>query len=429
MAEETNNGAPAPAGAPWQPATGEDASADAGANFAAAVNQAAKPASDEVIELTAFTAAQAPTLTLESVDEQDAQIVLEDATAPRDVAQVVIEDSLTPEERAQVDAFSQQIDVSNTQQIMQYGAGAQKKMAGFSETALAKVRTQDLGEAGDLIANVVVELKSFDADDDKGFLGLFKRQANKLAGLKARYDKAEANVDKIVHALEGHQVTLMKDSAMLDQLYDLNLVYFKELTMYLLAGRKRLAEVREGELQDLLAKAKQSGRTEDAEAVQKLEAACNRFEKKLSDLDLTRTIAMQMAPQIRLVQSNEMLMVEKIQTILTNTIPLWKSQMVLALGMANNEAALRAQTAVTDMTNELLRKNAEKLKQSTVDVARESERGIVDIETLRATNDNLIQTFDEVIKIQEEGRAKRAEAEVEMRKMEAELKQKLLSIH
>lgn len=429
MAEETNNGAPAPAGAPWQPATGEGASADAGANFAAAVNQAAKPASDEVIELTSFTAAQAPTLTLESVDEQDAQIVLEDATAPRDVAQVVIEDSLTPEERAQVDAFSQQIDVSNTQQIMQYGAGAQKKMAGFSETALAKVRTQDLGEAGDLIANVVVELKSFDADDDKGFLGLFKRQANKLAGLKARYDKAEANVDKIVHALEGHQVTLMKDSAMLDQLYDLNLVYFKELTMYLLAGRKRLAEVREGELQDLLAKAKQSGRTEDAEAVQKLEAACNRFEKKLSDLDLTRTIAMQMAPQIRLVQSNEMLMVEKIQTILTNTIPLWKSQMVLALGMANNEAALRAQTAVTDMTNELLRKNAEKLKQSTVDVARESERGIVDIETLRATNDNLIQTFDEVMKIQEEGRAKRAEAEVEMRKMEAELKQKLLSIH
>ena len=235
-------------------------------------------------------------------------------------------------------------------------------------------------------------------------------------------------MDKIVGALEGHQVTLMKDAAMLDKLYELNLTYFKELTMYLLAGRKRLAAVREGELAELAAKARQTGRTEDAEAVQKLEAACNRFEKKLADLDLTRVIAMQMAPQIRLVQGNEMLMIEKIQTTLVNTIPLWKSQMVLALGMANNEAALRAQSAVTDMTNELLRKNAEKLRQSTVEVARESERGIVDVETLRATNENLIQTFDEVMKIQDEGRAKRAEAEVEIRKMEAELREKLLQV-
>ncbi len=337
------------------------------------------------------------------------------------------EDSLNAEERAQVEAFSQQIDLSDSRILLTYGSGAQKKMADFSETALEKVRTQDLGEAGKLITDVVVELKSFDVEEEKGLFGLFKRQANKVVALKARYDKAEANIDEIVRALEAHQLTLMKDAAMLDKLYELNLTYFKELTMYLAAGRKKLDEVRAGELQQAFAKAKETGRTEDAEAAQKLEAACNRFEKKLTDLDLTRTIAMQMAPQIRLVQANEMLMIEKIQTTLVNTIPLWKSQMVLALGMADNEAALRAQTAVTDMTNELLKKNAEKLKQSTVGVARESERGIVDIETLRATNENLIQTFDEVMKIQEDGRAKRAETERELRKLEAELKQRLLS--
>ncbi len=339
-----------------------------------------------------------------------------------------LEDSLTPEELAQVDAFAKQIDVSNTATVLQYGAGAQKKMADFSESALERVRTQDLGEAGDLIAGVVVELKSFDADEEKGLFGFFKKQANKVTALKARYDKAEANVNKIVGALENHQMALMKDAAMLDKLYELNLTYFKELTMYLLAGKKRLAEVREGELTEAVARAKASGRTEDAEAAQKLEASCNRFEKKLSDLDLTRMIAMQTAPQIRLVQNNEMLMVEKIQTTLVNTIPLWKSQMVLALGIANNEAALRAQSTVTDMTNELLKKNAEKLHQSTVEVARESERGIVDIETLRATNENLIQTFDEVMQIQAEGRQKRAEAEQEIRRMEAELKNKLLEV-
>lgn len=373
-----------------------------------------------------FNDIPAPKLTLNPEEEATEEIVIQATAAPAVNAQPTIEDSLTEEERAQVDAFSQQIDIANSQQVLTYGAGAQKKMADFSESALEKVRTQDLGEAGDLIAGVVVELKSFDADDEKGLFGLFKRQANKVVALKARYDKAEANVNKIVKALETHQVTLMKDAATLDKLYDLNLTYFKELTMYLAAGRKKLAQVREGELKELQAKAQASGRTEDAEAAQKLENACHRFEKKLSDLDLTRTIALQMAPQIRLVQTNELLMIEKIQTTLVNTIPLWKSQMVLALGMANNEAALKAQTAVSNMTNELLKKNAEKLRQSTTEIARESERGIVDIETLKATNENLIQTFDEVMQIQEEGRAKRAEAERELRQMEGELKQKLL---
>lgn len=378
-------------------------------------------------ELTNLTNIPAPTLTLDPV--------VEDTTVKASIIEVEappapsLADSLSAEELAQVDAFAQQIDIANSQQVLTFGSGAQKKMADFSETALERVRTQDLGEAGDLIAGVVTELKSFDADEEsKGLFGLFKRQANKIVALKARYDSAEANVDKIARALEAHQVTLMKDAATMDKLYELNLTYFKELTMYLLAGRQSLAEVREGELAALAAKAQASASTEDAEAVQKLSAACNRFEKKLSDLDLSRTVAMQMAPQIRLVQNNEMLMIEKIQTTLVNTIPLWKSQMLLALGLANNEAALKAQSAVTDMTNELLRKNAEKLKQSTVEVARESERGIVDIETLKATNENLIQTFDEVMKIQAEGRAKRAEAEVEMRRMEAELRSKLLEV-
>ncbi len=378
---------------------------------------------------TDFNDIPAPELTLtpiENANDTTSAIIEATVIDPAMSKQPTLEDSLSAEEKAQVDSFSKQINIADTAQVIQYGAGAQKKMADFSESALDKVRTQDLGEAGQLIANVVTELKSFDVEEEKGIFGFFKKQANKVTAMKARYDKVEANVDKITKALEAHQMTLMKDAATLDKLYELNLTYFKELTMYLLAGRKRLDEVQEGELRELQAKAKQTGRTEDVEAVQKLESACNRFEKKLMDLDLTRTIAMQMAPQIRLVQNNEMLMIEKIQTTLVNTIPLWKSQMVLALGMANNEAALRAQGAVSDMTNELLKKNAEKLKQSTVEVARESERGIVDIETLRATNESLIQTFDEVMKIQDEGRVKRAEAEVELRKMETELKQKLL---
>ncbi len=370
-----------------------------------------------------------PQLTLTpDLDEEAIAVSEVQLIEPTKDAAPALEDSLSTEEMAQVDSFAKQIDITDSKTVLQYGAGAQKKMADFSEAALERVRTQDLGEAGDLIAGVVVELKSFDTEDEKGLFGFFKKQANKVTALKARYDKAEANVNKIVKALENHQMTLMKDAAMLDKLYELNLTYFKELTMYLLAGKKQLAEVRAGKLQELKDRAKSTGRTEDAEAAQKLESSCDRFEKKLSDLDLTRMIAMQTAPQIRLVQNNEMLMVEKIQTTLVNTIPLWKSQMVLALGIANNEEALRAQNAVTDMTNELLQKNAKKLHQSTVDVARESERGIVDIETLRATNQELISTFDEVMQIQAEGRQKRAEAEVEIRKMETELKQKLLSV-
>ena len=377
----------------------------------------------------AFSAAATPQLTLTPVlspeAEEVAKVTIVEVPEPKAPS---LEDNLTADERAQVDAFSKQIDITNSQMVLQYGAGAQSKMASFSETALDKVRTQDLGEAGKLIVDVVTELKGFDAEEEKGFFGLFKKQAAKMGALKARYDKADANIDKIVSALEGYQMTLLKDGATLDKLYDLNMTYFKELTMYLLAGRKRLAEVREGELKQLYETARQTGRAEDIEAAQRMEAACHRFEKKLTDLDLTRTVSMQMAPQIRLIQNNEMLMIEKIQTTVMNTIPLWRSQMVLALGMSNSEEALRAQSAVSDMTNELLRKNAEKLKQSTVEVARESERTIIDIETLRATNDNLIQTFDEVMKIQEEGRAKRAEAEAEIRQMEEQLKAKLLEI-
>lgn len=351
------------------------------------------------------------------------------AAQPADAPAPELDDSmLTDEEKKMVDSFAQQIDVRDSVAILQYGAGAQKKMADFSESALASVRTKDLGEVGGLITDVVTELRSFDATEEKGLFGFFKRGASKIDSLRTRYDKAEANVNKIVDALKGHQMTLMKDAAMLDKMYELNLTYFKELTMYLLAGRKKLADVRTGELQELAAHARETGRAEDAQAAQDLEAMCNRFEKKLGDLDLTRTIAMQTAPQIRLVQNNEITLVEKIQTTIVNTIPLWKSQMVLALGIANSAEAVRAQNAVTNMTNDLLKKNAEMLHSSTVDVARESERGIVDIETLKNTNETLIKTFDEVIQIQEEGRQKRAEAEAEMRRMEADLKQKMLEI-
>ena len=333
---------------------------------------------------------------------------------------------LTEEEKESVEAFSRQIDLSDSTMILSYGSGAQKKMADFSEAALANVRTQDLGEVGDLIAGVVTELREFDATEEKGLFGFFKKGANKIESLRNRYDKAEANVDRIVKTLQDHQMKLMKDAATLDKMYELNLTYFKELTMYLLAGKRRLEEVRTSDLAQLVERARQTGRAEDAQAAQDMEAKCTRFEKKLADLDLTRTIAMQTAPQIRLVQGNEMTMIEKIQTLIMHTIPLWKSQMVLALGIANASEALRAQTAVTDMTNELLRKNADMLQATTVGVARESERGIVDIETLKHTNESLIKTFDEVMQIQEDGRRKRAEAEAEMRRMEGELKQKML---
>lgn len=372
-----------------------------------------------------------PSLTLTpTFDDQPKQAVQEPlATIQQPDATPQLDDSmLNSEEKQMVESFSQQINVRDSGMILQYGAGAQKKMADFSEAALANVRTQDLGEVGDLIGSVVTELRSFDATEEKGLFGFFKKGANKIESLRAKYDKAESNVDKIVKALQGHQMKLMKDAATLDKMYELNLTYFKELTMYILAGKKKLAEVRNVELKELVEKARVSGRAEDAQAAQDLEAMCTRFEKKISDLDLTRTIAMQTAPQIRLVQNNEVTMVEKIQTTIVNTIPLWKSQMVLALGIVNSTEAVKAQNAVTNMTNELLKKNAEMLHTSTVEVARESERGIVDIETLKNTNETLIKTFDEVIQIQKEGRQKRAEAEAEMRRMEADLKQKMLEI-
>ena len=375
-------------------------------------------------QLDALAGEPVPTLTL-SPDLGDEPLVAveeEEAVASLD------EELLSDDERRQVDAFAKQIDLADSALVLSYGAGAQKKMADVSQSALEKVRTQDLGEVGELITDVVGELRSLEVGEERGFLGIFKRGASRVEALTAKYDKAENNVNKIVGHLKDQQLTLMKDAKILDKLYDLNLTYFKELTMYILAGRKKLEEVRSGQLAELAAKARATGRTEDAEAVQKLTAACDRFEKKLSDLDLTRTIAMQTAPQIRFVQNNEMLMVEKIQTTVVNTIPLWKSQMVLALGIANADAAVRAQTTVTDMTNDLLKKNAEMLKTSTTQIARENERGIVDIETLKVTNESLIQTFDEVMQIQQEGRAKRAEAEAELRAMEAELRKKLLEV-
>ena len=367
-----------------------------------------------------------PQLTLTQVDEVEVKPTLVEEKPDALVA--TAEDLLSDAEKAQVDEFSRQIDVTNASQVLTYGSGAQKKMADFSQTALEKVRTKDLDEVGDLISGVVGELRGFEVEDEKGFLGFFRRGANKVENLKNKYDKAENNVNKIVASLQEQQISLMKDTKILDKLYDLNLTYYKELTMYILAGKKRLAEVKEKDLEELKAKALASGRTEDAEAVQKLTSSIDRFEKKLSDLELTRTIAMQTAPQIRFVQNNEMLMVEKIQTTIVNTIPLWKSQMVLALGIANADAAVRAQTAVTDMTNELLRKNSEKLKTTTAQIARENERGIVDIETLKHTNENLIQTFDEVMLIQQEGRQNRAEAERELAAMEDDLRKKLLEI-
>ena len=363
-----------------------------------------------------------PTLTLDGVEE-------EKPVAEEKKEEEQPEVQLTPEEQKVVDDFAEKIDITSSALVMQYGSGAQKKIANFSDTALANVRTKDLGEVGDEIANRVVELKSFDAgEEEKGFLGFFKKQANRLDGMKARYDKAEVNVNKIASSLEGHQVQLMKDIVMLDKLYETNLAYHKELSMYILAGKKRLKRERETTLEELKAKAQRSGLPEDAQAANDFAQQCDSFEKKLHDLELTRMVSVQMAPQIRLVQNNDRLMAEKIQSTIVNTIPLWKSQMVLALGVAHSADAVRAQREVTDMTNELLRKNAEKLKMSTIETARESERGIVDMETLRQTNQSLISTLDEVVKIQEEGKTRRREAEQELGRLENELKQKLLDI-
>ena len=369
-----------------------------------------------------------PALTLEpDLGEPKAEVAAEpEAEAVKKEMEQTV---LSPEEQQMVDSFAKKIDIENTNQILQYGAGTQKKMADFSDAALENVRTQDLGEVGDLITQVVGELRDFDAaEEEKGFLGFFKKQGSKIENMKNRYAKAEVNVQKITTSLQDHQMRLMKDSAVLEKMYAQNLNYYKELTMYILAGKQKLQEVRAGKLKDLEAKAAASGLPEEAQEAKDLDSKCNRFEKKLHDLELTRTISLQTAPQIRLVQNNDTLMVEKIQTTIVNTIPLWKSQMVLALGIAHSTEAAQAQRQVTDLTNELLKKNAEALHLASTETARESERGIVDIETLKQTNQELIATLDDVMNIQKEGRAKRAQAELEMRKMEEDLKNKLLEI-
>jgi len=366
----------------------------------------------------AQSAPAAPTLTLGNEPQQQ-----EAAADP-----VVVDESmLTEEERRAVDAFAEKIDITDATQVMQYGSAAQKNIAQFSESALSSVRTKDLGSVGEALSSLVLELKQVSQPEKKGF-GLFQRSKHRLEEMKAQYAKAEANVDKIVEMLEAHQVTLMKDVAMLDQMFELNQQYCKELTMYIIAGKKKLAAVRSGELEALRKKAEASGAQEDAQAYNDLVNLCNRFEKKLHDLELTRIISIQMGPQTRLLQNNDTLMIEKIQTSLVNTIPLWKSQMVLALGLEHSRQATAAQTAVTNMTNDLLRQNAEMLRMGTVETAREAERSVVDIETLQHTNEELIATLDEVVRIQTEGREKRAAAEAELGKIEGELKRKLLEL-
>ena len=367
-----------------------------------------------------------PSLTLDPVEEEKA------APAPAEEApaqQAAPEVKLSAEEQAMVDAFAEKIDITNSQQVLQYGSACQKKIGDFSEAALSKVSTKDLGEVGDMITDLVTELKNFDAsEEEKGFLGFFKKKANQMEQLKTRYNKAETNVENIQAMLESHQVQLLKDIAMLDKMYELNMAYFKELSMYILAGKKKLAEVRAGALQQAMDKAKASGLPEDAQAARDLADQCERFEKKLYDLELTRNISLQMGPQIRLLQNNNTMMAEKIQSTIVNTIPLWKNQMVLALGLAHSQRAMEAERAVTNMTNDLLKKNAEALKLGTIETAKESQRGVVDIETLQQTNKSLIETLDELNKIQSEGRAKRAAAQQELTRIEDELKQKMMEI-
>ncbi len=372
-----------------------------------------------------------PTLTLDPFAQPapTMETPVKEEVAPQPQPQPVFDESkLTEEERKMVNDFANQIDLTNSTVVLQYGAGAQKKMADFSESALENVRTKDLGEIGQMLSSIVGELKNFDEEEEKGFLGFFKKSSNKLNNLKTKYAKAEANINQIVESLENHMILLLKDVAMLDKMYEINKTYFKELSMYILAGQKKLAQVRQTQLPALIEKAAQTNLPEDAQAANDLANLCDRFEKKLHDLELTRMVSIQMAPQLRLVQNNDTLMSEKIQSTIVNTIPLWKSQMVLALGITHSQQAAQAQREVTDMTNELLRKNAATLKMATIETAKESERSIVDIETLKATNESLISTLDEVMKIQEEGRQKRRDAEVELGRIEEELKQKLLQI-
>ena len=350
-------------------------------------------------------------------------------TEKKEVEPVKVDESmLTEQERAAVDEFVKKIDITDTNLVLNYGVAAQKSVATFSENALSSVRNKDLGEVGETLSNLVVEVKGFGQEEKKGFAGLFRKQKDKLELMRAQYGKAETSVNRIVSELEKHQVTLMKDIAMLDQMYELNLKYYKELTMYIIAGKKRLAEVRSGELEELRKKAEASGLAEDAQAYNDYAQKCERFEKKLHDLELTRMVSLQMGPQTRLLQNNDTLMVEKIQSSLVNTIPLWKSQMVLALGMEHSRQATAAQSAVTQTTNELLKKNADMLKMGTIATAKEAERSIVDIETLQHTNEQLVSTLDEVVNIQREGAQKRKEAEVELGRIEGELKQKLMEL-
>jgi len=378
-------------------------------------------------DLTATAVQAAPELTLDPV-VTDAEVKQADQ-AIRDANAVKLDESmLSDAERKMVDDFAEKIDITDSNLVLQYGAAAQKNIAGFSESALSKVRTKDLGEVGDALAGLVGELQNFGQEEKSGIFGFFQKKKNDIAAMKAQYSKAETNVNKIVEVLEGHQVTLMKDVAMLDQMYELNTKYYKELTMYILAGKKRLEAVRAGELEELKKKAQQTGAQEDAQAYNDLVNLCNRFEKKLHDLELTRMVSIQMGPQVRLIQNNDALMLEKIQSSLVNTIPLWKSQMVLALGMENSRQATAAQTAVTNMTNELLKKNADALKMGTIETAKEAEKSVVSIETLQHTNQQLISTLDEVMKIQTEGAAKRKEAEAELGRIEGELKQKLMEL-
>ena len=375
--------------------------------------------------LTLDAAPAAPTLTLDPA--ADEKVIAESKKA----TPVQVEDTpLSPEEQKMVNDFAEKIDITNSQMVLQYGAASQKKLSDFSETALSRVKTKDMGETGELITNLISELQGFDAttEQPKGIFGFFKKTSNSIEQLKTRYDSADKNVERIKAQLEDHQVTLMKDITMLDKMYELNLVYFKELTMYILAGKKKLAEVLANDLKAAQEKAQRTQLPEDAQAARDLADLCDRFEKKLYDLELTRNVSIQMGPQIRLIQSNDTMMAEKIQTTIVNTIPLWKNQMVLALGLAHSQQAMQAERAVTDMTNDLLKKNAEALKLGTIETAKESQRGVVDIETLQQTNKSLIETLDELNKIQREGRAKRAAAEQELTRIEDELKQKMMEI-
>ena len=368
---------------------------------------------------------EAPTLTFDPVPDTKEEIVkVPEQEAAKEIQDVV----LTEEEQKMVNDFAAQIDLTNTQMVLQFGAGSQKKIADFSETALNNVRTKDMGEVGQMLTDVMAELKSFEEEEEKGFLGIFKKGGNKLSNMKAKYDKAEVNINKICKAMEGHQITLLKDVAMLDKMYELNLNYFKELSMYILAGKQKLEEAKSVELPKLLEKAQMSNLPEDTQAAKDFAAQIDRFEKKIYDLELTRAVSLQMAPQIRLIQTNDTAMSEKIQSTLVNTIPLWKSQMVIAIGLEHSTDAAKAQREVSDMTNALLKKNAETLKMATIETAKESERGIVDIETITATNQTLISTLDEVMKIQEEGRIRRQNAEVELARIEGEMREKLLAM-